>query len=129
MKSDKLKEVYWLLAIAGVTFVVGLLVFGSTLWDGEPADVHGIGVGTGNSEMGEFLHHDTRISFPKSFLLVAIFAVLLALVYGCRAVFGRTSKTFKVVAAVIAIVVIGFFVTGVIMFNQAVQEGMGQLNP
>lgn len=108
MRFDKRKELYWIAAIAMVTFVAGLVVFGSTLWNGEPVEIQ---------------IHDAYFVFAKQSILAVIFAVLLAIVYGCRAIFGHTTDTFKVVAVMVAVVVFGTLVTGVSTVYQALNGG------
>ena len=106
MKFDKIKELYWTVSVALVTFVIGLLLFGTTLWDGEPTDLQ---------------LHDSYFVFSKWSSLAVVFAILLTIVYGCRAVFGRTSAVFKVIAVMLVVVVFGGLITVVSQLNQTLQ--------
>jgi hypothetical protein len=77
MKKRLTIEVFFILGVASLTLLVGLILFQNKLFDGKDLDLQ---------------LHDTYIILPKTFLLLAVFATLLVLVNLARAVYHKLNN-------------------------------------
>src|SRR5690606_34061399 len=71
------KEIIWILGTMFIAFIIGLLCFGDTLFNGRPLDLQ---------------IHDTYYIFPKTFYLIIIWITIILATYIIRGLYRKSNN-------------------------------------
>lgn len=104
MRDKLTRELYWLLATAILTGVIGLWIFGAHIFDPTPADIQ---------------LHDSYYVFPKAFLLIAVFVALLSGAYLSRGIYFKLHN--KILNGILTLLSFIVFV-GLMIYLYSVSE-------